>query len=262
MSQQHQAYMNTSLMRIFLWSGVAMVAALVLAQGLVMGFVPGPSPALGAEKIAQIFTERRDHILIGALIQIIFWTFYGTWSVAMVMLIRRMERGMPALTYAALVNSGGAWVIVILIPMTWAATAFRAGEVSPDIIMVMNDWVWFLWLYTWPSFSVFMVIVAVAVFLDRSSPTVFPRWFAFYNLWSAILIFPAGMIGFFKTGPFAWDGLISFWFAVVVFFGWMVVSTMMMFRAVATIDRQQSEGNVRSTFSGTVLTAPADNAAR
>ena len=215
--------------------------------------VPGPSPALGAEKIAQIFVDRRDAILIGALIQIIFWTFYGTWNIPMIMFIRRMERGMPGLTYAALVNAGGGWVIVVMIPMTWAVAAFRAGEVAPQIIMILNDWVWFLWLYTWPSFSVWMFIVAAAILLQRNSPPVLPRWFAFYNIWSAILIFPAGMIGFFKTGPFAMDGLISFWFAVVVFFGWMVVSTVVMFKGVSLLERQQRASALSSASAGNVL---------
>jgi hypothetical protein len=31
------------------------------------------------------------------------------------------------------------------------------------------------------------------------------------------------MLVFFKTGPFAWDGLISWWVPAVDFFGWAVV---------------------------------------
>mgnify|MGYP001577319901 CR=1 FL=1 len=235
-----QVEMNTAIMRLFLWSGVVVVVTLIIAQGLIMGFVPGPSPALTPEELAQIFIDRRDSILIGCLFQCICWTFYGTWAIPIIMLIRRAEGNtMPALTYASLVNVGGGWVFFILIPMTWAVMAFRAETIDPATLQIMNDWVWFDWLYTWPSFSVWMFIIAAAIFFDKNAQPSYPRWVAFFNVWSGILIFPAGMIGWFKTGPFAYDGLISFWFAVFVFFGWMVGMTVMSFRAVAEQERRQ-----------------------
>ncbi|MCY1554822.1 hypothetical protein D9M68_914260 [compost metagenome] len=46
------------------------------------------------------------------------------------------------------------------------------------------------------------------------------------------------MIGFFKTGPFAYDGIISFWEAVVVFFGWILVMTITTFTAINNEERR------------------------
>ena len=233
-----QTEMNTTVMRAFLWSGVVLVAALIVAQGLIMGFIPGPSPALSATEVAQIFIDRKSSILLGTLLQCICWCFYGTWAIPIIVFIRKMERGVPALTYASLVNVGGGWVFFILIPMTWAVIAFRAETLDPAIVQIMNDWVWFDWLFTWPSFSVWMFIIAAAIFYDHNKLPVYPRWLAFFNVWCGLLIFPAGLIGFFKTGPFAYDGFISFWFAVFVFFGWMVGMTVMTFKAITTEDRR------------------------
>lgn len=230
-------HMNTTILRVFLWSGVVLVAALIVAQGVMMGFIPGPSPELSAEELRAIFVERRGDILAGALVQIICWSFYATWAIPIIMFIRRMEKA-PILTYASLVNVGGGWVFFILIPMTWAVIAYRAETLPAFVIQIMNDWVWFDWLYTWPSFSIWMFIIAAAIFFDHNAPRVFPRWLAFFNLWTGFLIFPAGLIGFFKHGPFAYDGLISFWFAVFVFFGWMVVMTWATFKAVADEERR------------------------
>lgn len=235
-----QTEMNTTALKVFLWSGVVLVAALIIAQGLIMGFIPGISPSLSAEEVAKIFIERKDAILMGALLQCITWCFYGTWAIPIVLFIRKMER-MPIFTYASLVNVGGGWVFFILIPMTWAVIAFRAETLPPAIIQIMNDWVWFDWLYTWPSFSVWMFIIAAAILNDHNVPTLYPRWVGFYNLWSGVLIFPAGMIGFFKKGPFAYDGALSFWFAVVVFFGWMVVMTLTTFKVVNNEDKRLND---------------------
>lgn len=43
---------------------------------------------------------------------------------------------------------------------------------------------------------------------------------------------------FFKTGPFAWNGLVSFWLLMIVGFGWFLVVTIVVARAV----RQQEDG--------------------
>jgi len=232
--------LHPGIMRAFLWSGVLVVITLLFAQGYLMGFIPPPSPALPAAKLAQIFIDNRVNIQIGTLIQCIFWSFWNTWAIAIAMFIRRMERGAPILTYASIANIGGGYVFFILIPMTWAVIAFRCQALDPNIIQVMNDWVWFDWLFTWPPFALWMVIIGVAVLNDYNIPRVFPRWVGFFNFWSALLIFPAGLIAFFKTGPFAYDGAISFWFAVAVFFGWMVVMTVVTFRAVTAEEQRQA----------------------
>lgn len=231
--------LHPGITRAFLWSGIVVVATLLFAQGYLMGFVPGISPALSAEATAARFIENRNGILLGALIQCIFWTLWITWSIAITMFIRKMEHGMPILTYTSLATNGGGYVFFLLIPMTWSVIAFRAPTLDPAIIQVMNDWVWFDWLYTWPPFALWMIVIGVAVLTDRSVPRIFPRWVAFYNFWSALLIFPAGLIGFFKSGPFAYDGAISFWFAVAVFFGWICTMTWVGFRAIAVEERRQ-----------------------
>lgn len=236
--------MNTAVMRAFVWSGVALIAAMIFAQGWLMGFLPPPSPNLSAEDTAKLFIDNKDNIRLGTLIQCIFWSFWNTWGIAVVVFIRKMEKGIPVLTYASIANVGGGFVFFILIPMTWGVIAFRPETLDPKIIQIMNDWVWFNWLFTWPPFAVWMVIIALAVFGDYNTPRVFPRWVGFFNLWCALLIFPAGLIVFFKTGPFAYDGLISFWFAFAVFFSWMVVMTVLTLQAITTEQRRLERGTV------------------
>jgi hypothetical protein len=238
--------LHPGLTRAFLWSGIVVVFGLLFAQGYLMGFVPGVSPSLSPEAAARRFIDNRDGILMGCLIQCIVWTFWSTWAIAIAMFIRKMEHGMPILTYASIANIGGGYVFFLLIPMTWAVIAFRAETLDPSIVQVMNDWVWFDWLYTWPPFSLFMVLIGLAVLMDKNIPRIFPRWVGYFNFWCALLIFPAGLIGFFKTGPFAYDGAISFWFAVAIFFGWIVVMTGVGFKATANEELRQRQAQGKS----------------
>lgn len=229
---QEQA-IDSAVAKTFVYTGVALVLSLVITQGWLMGFIPPPSPALPADELAKIFIERKVGIRIGTLIQCICYTFWSTWAISIAFYIRRMERGIPVLTYASIANIGGGYVFFLLMPITWAALAFRPEELDPHFLQVMNDLVWFIFILSWPPFALFMIFIAVAIFRDYNVPTIFPRWVGFFNLWTAVLIVPAGLVEFFKTGPFAYDGLISFWFVFAVFFGWMLVMSAVTLRAIA-----------------------------
>ena len=209
-----------------------LVISLIVAQGFLMGFIPPPSPALSAEELAQIFIDRKIGIRIGTMIECIGFTFWGTWAISIVVCMRRMERGIPVLTYASIANAGGAWVFFLLMPITWAMIAFRPETMDPKFIQIMNDYVWFIFILSWPPFAFFMIFIAVAIFRDHNVPTIYPRWVAFFNLWCAVLISPAALIEFVKTGPFAYDGLISFWFIYIVFFGWIMVMSVLTLKAL------------------------------
>lgn len=235
-----EIYVDSSIATAFVYTGVVLVASLVVTQGFLMGFIPPPSPALPANELAQIFIERKSSIRIGTLIQCICYTFWLTWAMSVACYIRRMERGAPVLTYASIANIGGGYVFFLLMPITWATLAFRPEEMSPNFLQIMNDWVWFVFILSWPPFAVFMLFIAVAVFRDHNVPTIFPRWVAFFNVWTAILIIPAGLIEFFKTGPFAYNGLISFWFVFIIFFGWILVMSVVTLRAIAMDKRAAS----------------------
>ena len=80
--------------------------------------------------------------------------------------------------------------------------------------------------------------LAAAIFWDMGAPPVLPRWVGYYNVWVAIGIVPGCMSVFFRTGPFAWNGLFPFWIPVCVFASLFIV----MFATLASaINRQEQE---------------------
>lgn len=230
---------NTPIARTMAWSGVALVVSLIIAQGFLMGFIPPPSPALSAQEIARLYIDRKIPIRIGTLIECIGFTFYLTWSMSIVFFMRKMERGMPVLSYTAIANAGGGYVFFLLMPITWAVLAFRPELLAPEFLQIANDFVWFVFILSWPPFAVFMLLIAAAVLRDKNPEPVFPRWVGYLNIWTAVLIVPAGLIEFFKTGPFAYDGVISFWFVWLVFFGWIIGMSVIVMRACTAEKRQQ-----------------------
>ncbi len=215
---------------------LGLIKAMAYSGPLVlMGFIPPPSPSLSAEELAAIFIERKMGIRVGSLIQCIFYTFYLTWAMSIVLLMRKMERGLPVVSLVSTANVGGGYVFFLLMPITWAALAFRPELMDPLFLQIMNDWVWFIFILSWPPFAILMIFIAIAIFRDHNTPTIFPRWVAYFNLWCACLISPAALIEFFKIGPFAYNGVISFWFIYIVFFGWIMIMSVLVLRAVPRI---------------------------
>jgi hypothetical protein len=69
------------------------------------------------------------------------------------------------------------------------------------------------------------------VLLDRSQ-AVFPRWLGHVSAWCAVALLPAVVLPFYKTGPFAWQGVFQFWLAALLFFGWFAAVSLALIRAV------------------------------
>lgn len=225
---------NVGLIKAMAWSGVLLVACLFVTFYM-MGFLPPPSPDLSADEIKQIFIERKMEIRIGTALQTIGFTFYLTWAMSITMMLRTMERGLPVITWTSIANAGAGLVFFMLMPFTWAALAYRPEILDAWFIQIMNDWTWFVFILSWPPFAVFMIMIGIAILRDHNVPRIMPKWVAYLNFWCAMTISPAVLILFFKTGPFTYAGLIDFWFIFAVFFGWMVMMTVVTVKAADSL---------------------------
>lgn len=243
------------LMRIFVWSGLALVLMTAIGFGWLMHMVPPPSPEDSKEATLRWVDEHQISILIGAALVTFFWSFWVTWAAPILLYIRRMER-VPLLTFACLTNVGGGAAVITTIAVSWTVMAFRAED--PAIVQAFHDLGWFLFLYTWPPFGILMVMFAIAIFRDVNPQPLFPRWLAYYNLYAAFAMAPASFIGLFKSGPLAYDGVLAFWLVAIDFFVWMVVMSVIVLKAIARDERRL--GMPRSTVGGVQATPAPDPA--
>ena len=136
--------------------------------------------------------------------------------------MRRTEGAFPLLSVTQLVAGVATLAILILPFIAWSTQTFRPDR-DPELILLLSDFGWLFLVMTFGPFSVQLVSIGLAAFADKSTPPVFPRWAGYFNIWMAILFIPTGLVTFFKTGPFAWSGLIGSWIPIVAFSGWYVV---------------------------------------
>jgi hypothetical protein len=236
--------MNPRLLRTLTWGGP--VLTVVFAAGLIplAGFFPPPSPAADAQTIARLYAEHATAIRLGCFAMIVGLVFLVPWGLALAAWCRRIPGADPALATGQLVCLAVSTALIEVIPTVWAVAAYRAGTAAPDVTQALNDLGWFLLLFAWPPFSLWSVLVAMAVFADRRERPLLPRWAAYLSLWDALLLAPGGLMAFFKVGPFAWDGIMAFYIPLTVFFVWLVGMTVVMFRLAASADAHPAPAGV------------------
>jgi hypothetical protein len=122
--------------------------------------------------------------------------------------------------------------------MVWQTAAYRLDHSSADLIRMLNDMGWIMFVGVISSACVQFGSIGIAILVDDRSDPVFPRWAGYFNLWVTLLVSPAGIIVFFKHGPFAWNGLISFFLPLAAFAAWIVVMVVLLLKA---IDQEAAE---------------------
>jgi hypothetical protein len=218
-------------------SGYLVIALFGCAFWPLAKFIPVPSPTLSASEVAAIYSNNTNGIRFGMLLMSISGAIFAPFVAVISVQMKRIEGVSPILTYTQL-SSGSIGALFFIIPaIIFGAAAYRPDR-PPELTLLLNDLAWFFAVM--PVAAAFMqnIAIALAIFSDKRASPVFPRWLGFFNIWVALLFAPGGLITFFKTGPFAWNGLLAFYVAGTVFAAWFFVMVTMLIKA---IDQQAKE---------------------
>jgi hypothetical protein len=215
------------------WSGVPFVVLFFVGLLLLAGFVPPPSPNLTATEIAAIYRDGNFDIRLGVMFCFLGTLFFFAFGAGMVGQTRRIPGVSPAVTYFQVASFAAASLIIILPLMCWWTAAFRPESRAPELIQLVNDLGWLTFVVGFTPYVTWAVSAGIAIFADESDDPLFPRWSAYFCVLVGLVQIPPVVLVFVKTGPFAWDGLISWWMPMFDFFSWIVVMTLLSARAAA-----------------------------
>jgi hypothetical protein len=221
---------NARSQQLCAWSGpVFMVAFLI---GLLMaGLVPPPAPGVSAAVFTHRLLAHRELFRVGIVIALASVPLFGVFTAGLTVQLKRIEGAHSPMSYVQL-GLGMLAVLLILFPMFWLlAAAFRPGR-SDQLIQLLGDMAFLPFVGAWMTVVFQWIATAVAIFSDDAPEPVFPRWAAYFNLWVALLSVPSTLLNFVHSGPFAWNGLFSFWFALGTFGAWILVMTYLLLAAI------------------------------
>ena len=208
--------------------------------------MPPPRPSASAQTIQDFYQANTNGIRAGLVLTMIGGTLTAPWVAAISTQLKRIEGRYSPLSYTQL-GLGMLGVLLFIFPvMVMQVAAFRPDR-DPSQTLLLNDLAWIPFVGVWTCAAVQNVAIGIAVFHDKAQK-VFPRWVGYFNIWTAVLFCPGSLLYFFKDGPFAWNGALSWWLVVVVFCAWFVVMFFAMRRAIhshALEEQQTSEPLLR-----------------
>ncbi|MCX2930046.1 hypothetical protein ORI20_07165 [Mycobacterium sp. CVI_P3] len=231
--------------KIQLWcvySAFIFIAAFLIGWVGLAGFVPPPSPNDTAAQIAHFYRDRLTPIRVGLVLSIVASALLLPWGGAICGQMLRIEGHRAPLTWAW-IAAQGCVVIEFVYPCTfWLVAAFRTEDEAR--VRTFNDlgWLPFLGIVCTGMFQ--MVALAVLTIRDGRADPVFPRWFAYFQLWCALGVGLTFGVFIFKSGPMAWNGAVGFWIPVTFYFIWVVVTTLVTARAITSDDCDRTQGSL------------------
>ena len=210
---------------------------LLLGFWFFAGFMPPHLPMASATEIAAIYQQNTTGIRVGMILQLISGALVAPFVAVISIQMRRIEGTSPVLAYTQL-SAGTAGILLFIISaMIWTTAAYRP-ERPPELVQLLNDLGWLFFVMPFVMAFVQNFAIGFAILADKRAQPVFPRWVGFLNLWVAILFVPGGLVTFFKTGPFAWNGLLAFWLPLSVFGIWFGVMYVTLVRAIRQQEAQ------------------------
>ncbi|MCW2627937.1 MAG: hypothetical protein JWR48_4659 [Mycobacterium sp.] len=209
----------------FIGCGPLAVLLFLIGWVVLARYLPPIAPTASAQQVADWYVMHTTTIRLGLFVSSIAMPLVIPFGIAIAVQFRASEGAVPILTYGQVAFASLGAVVTVFTMMVWAVAAFRPSETSPDITRMLNDFGWFLFLFTWAPFSLWYVVIGAAILLDDNDVPALPRWAAYLNFWVAFLSIPAGLIMFFKRGIFAFDGLLALWVPLVVFLIWIIAMT-------------------------------------
>lgn len=225
--------------RICAYSGI--ICVLLFFGGFVAaGFLPPLSPGMSAAQVAAHYQSHTAGIRLGAGLIFLSSGFYVWFTAVISGQMRRIPGVHPTVVNAQL--AGGAFgCLTFLVPaLLFTVTAFRPDR-SPDATLLLNDMSWIILVMPWIPFMAQYFAFAFAILSDPGPQPVFPRWLAYFNIWTELMFTPAIILPFFKSGPFAWNGVFVFWVPATAFTALFIVNTTCLIKAInseatATLD--------------------------
>ena len=206
--------------RVLVWAGPLMVLIWLAAFVFVMGFFPPSRPSATADQIQQLYAENTLLIKVGLVIVMAASALLVPWAAAISGQLKRID-GARALASTQFVSCGLLSLEFITPIGVWMAAAFRFDGRAAEITEALHDLGWILFVTVIWSLWIQMWCIVAAIFIDRRPTPVLPRWLGYLTAWAAMLITPAGMVLFFKTGPFAWNGIVGIYLPLAAFVIWV-----------------------------------------
>jgi hypothetical protein len=232
---------STTAQKILTWWSLLALVAFGLSWMFLLEMVPPPPATLNAAQIAAIYLARAAHILDGAAIT--SWTggFLIPLSCVLTAQMVRLQKAWSIWSMMQLVGGVMTSLWLSLPTIFWGAAAFQPDRAIDAtmlanqlgaLTMVTTDQYYMYWLVP-------IAVICLTVPYQDDSP--FPRWLGYLTIFETLALSPGPFAFLFKSGLFAWNGLLVLFIPLFSFFIWMAFVFWQLLRALG---RQNDAGTL------------------
>ena len=233
--------------RVIFWTLPAVAILWIVAFFLFPGFLPPMSPSWSPARVAAFYRDHTSRVRYS----MILFNWFCVALIPILMLIVERMRGMahrtPIMRYCMIGVAGAAPIAFLTSTIFWLLAAFRPDR-APALTQLYNDLAWITFTCGIPFFvataSSWRCRSTSTSRTDRCSRDGLPH----FNVLIAVALVPAGFAGLTLSGPFAWNGFLSFWVKNIAIALWIAVMAVVLGR---TIPRDRHLGR------GVAMTGPA-----
>lgn len=191
--------------------------------------MPPRRPDITADQVAVFFQDNATGIKIGFGLLMVVSGFVGTANGLIAYQIRRMTVS-PAYSYAFIIALAvGATPGFLVGGFAFLAAVFRPDR-DPQTLMLLYDMAYLSYIGSLGCFAAAWWVLAIAILLDKNRT--YPKWFGYATVWQIVTEFIAALVFTFRAGPFAWNGLVSFYINTAVYVFWQVCQFYVLYKAV------------------------------
>lgn len=218
------------------WSGPVFLVTFIIFWGFLGGNLPSPAgPALTAQQVAAHYQHSITIKQIGFAGAMVSIALLLPWTALLTIQLAKIEGRYPVLSLLQLL--GGALTVMVVSGSVvfWAATVLRHGQ-DPNTIRLLNDLGWIFVDGQFFCTTLQMYATSAVGLADKSTTPLFPRWVNWLAIFCGSTFFLATVTLTIKTGPFAWNGAITYYFAYSCWLVWYVIAT---FYMIAEVKRRK-----------------------
>jgi hypothetical protein len=225
---------------VALWIAAVSALILLIAYLAFPGFWPPMSPRLTAEDVAGFYRNHTAWIRFSMVTFNLCGIMLLPLFCVVVVQMKRMATQSQVFAYCYLSAVVSGATLFALADIFFAVAAFRPGR-DPDLVMLLNDLGWMVFIAPVGMIVAQNLMLALAVYHDNGPTPVFPRWVGHLSLLTMFAMLPSACAMVMTGGPLAWDGAISFWLRNGAFATFVIV---MFFAVRGAVRRQAREEGI------------------
>jgi hypothetical protein len=226
--------------RAGLWCGAVYCVLGLLFWAVIAGFLPPPHQDWDAVRVKEFFSH--DRVLIGIVGYCFISPLWTVMSIVLSRIMTRIEGRDGILHHVEFFGGMGTTAITMLSGIAWMVAAYQPEKRSPELINAFSDLGWFIFNMTVMITFIQYLSFGLCILIDKRSEPLFPKWLAWLSFMVCATFVPICLLPFFPDSPFAWNGLITYWVALGLFFAWVPFTLAAAFKATRRIEAEEAVG--------------------